>query len=168
MDTFDSVALECEGLAAQLVAVCVERGVTVSTAESLTAGMVSSFIAAVPGASSVLLGAAVTYTNAVKESLLGVSAETIAAVTEVSSEVAEQMASGAARVFRSDASVSLTGYAGPGGGTEQNPVGTVYMGLSLRGETCSRRFVFEGDRQLVRVSAAREALAWLLESVLSV
>ncbi len=167
MGSFDDIYRDCERLAARLVAACTERGVTVATAESLTAGMVSSFIAGVPGASSVLLGAAATYTNEVKETLLGVSPQTIAAVTEVSSEVACQMADGSARVFGADVAVSLTGYAGPGGGTDSNPVGTVYIGLHAQGETSARRFVFEGDRQTVRVSAAHEALTWLLSSVRS-
>lgn len=167
MDSFDSAYRDCERLAALLVAACAERGVTVATAESLTAGMVSSFIAGVPGASCVLLGAAVTYTNEVKEAVLGVSPQTIASVTEVSSEVACQMADGAACVFGADVAVSLTGYAGPGGGTDSNPVGTVYIGLHAQGESSSRRFAFEGDRRAVRVSSAREALAWLLSSVQS-
>lgn len=168
MDTFESLCSDCERLAARLVTACEKRGITIATAESLTAGMASSFVAGVPGASSVLLGAAVTYTNEVKEGLLGVSPQSIAAVTEVSFEVACQMAEGAVRVFASDAAVSLTGYAGPGGGTESNPVGTVYIGLCLRGCTCARRFVFDGDRQTVRASAAKEALTWLLSSVESV
>lgn len=165
MDTFESLCSDCECLSAQLVAECVKRGATVSTAESLTAGMVSSFVAGVPGASSVLSGGAVTYTNEIKESLLGVSAKTIAEVTEVSAEVAAQMAEGAVRAFDSTYAVSLTGYAGPGGGTQDNPVGTVYMGLCGPDGVQARCFHFSGDRQVVRVSAARVALSWLVDSV---
>lgn len=164
----ESLQQECERLAAELVQLCSERNLTVATAESLTAGMVSSTIAAVPGASSVLNGAAVTYTNAVKERLLGVSEDTIARVTEVSAEVALQMAQGAADLFVSDLAASLTGYAGPGGGTADNPVGTVYLGLVSPNCSSTRHCRFDGDRQIVRVKATREALSWLLESAQAV
>lgn len=142
-----------------------EKSLTVTTAESLTAGMVSSFIASVPGASEVLMGGAVTYTNDIKVAVLGVDSRTIHQVTEVSSEVACQMAQGAARLFSSNLAVSLTGYAGPGGGTEQNPVGTVFIGLMAEDKVSARRFVFQGNRQEVRVQAAEQALSWMLSSV---
>lgn len=165
MDSFDSYSVRCVELAQSLVIACSKKGLTVATAESLTAGMVSSFIASVSGASEVLMGGAVTYTNDIKAAVLGVSPETICQVTEVSSEVACQMAQGAARLFSSNLAVSLTGYAGPGGGTEQNPVGTVFIGLMAEDKVSARRFVFQGDRQEVRVQAAEQALLWLLSSI---
>ncbi|MDM8299798.1 CinA family protein [Collinsella tanakaei] len=144
--------------AARLVEACSSRQLTVSTAESCTAGMVASAIAGIPGASSVLRGGAVTYVNEVKHAVLGVSERSLECYTEVSSQVAEEMADGSRRVFSSDIAVSLTGYAGPGGGTEINPVGTVYIGCSDAFRTSSERCMFAGDRDAVRAQAALRAL----------
>lgn len=151
--------------ARRLVAAFAARSATLSTAESLTAGMVSSAVAGVPGASSVLRGGAVTYVNEVKERVLGVSARSIAEHTEVSHEVAREMAAGSRRLFGSDVAVSLTGYAGPGGGTEENPVGTVYIGVSSVAGTESFRRTFDGDRARVRAEATLAALGLALARV---
>ena len=105
----EQLQLDIDDVALRLVRLATERGVTLCCAESLTAGMVSSNIASVPGASAVLLGGAVTYTNQIKEHLLSVSEKTIQEVTEVSFEVAQQMASRARSLFSSDYAVSLTG-----------------------------------------------------------
>ncbi len=159
----EQLQLDIDGVALRLVRLAAERGVTLCCAESLTAGMVSSNIASIPGASAVLLGGAVTYTNQIKEHLLSVSEKTIQEVTEVSFEVAQQMASGARSLFSSDYAVSLTGYAGPGGGTDTNPVGTVYIGLCSPQSVSSKRFVFSGNRQEVRFRACLEALRMLVD-----
>ena len=153
-----------ERVAQELVTVCSHNGLTFSTAESLTAGMASSAVASVPGASAVLLGAAVTYTNEIKHKLLGVSEETIDRVTEVSAPVAAQMAQGAAELFGSDIAVSLTGYAGPGGGTEDNPVGTVYLGIYSSGVVKTECDEFSGSRERVREQAALRALELALDA----
>ena len=150
-----------DAAAARLVELCSARGLTVATAESCTAGMVASTIAGVPGASSVLRGGAVTYVNEIKRAVLGVSQESLDAYTEVSHPVAREMADGARRVFESDLAVSLTGYAGPGGGTAENPVGTVYLGISSAAGTESVRERFDGDRMRVRMQAALRALELL-------
>lgn len=163
--SLEQLQLDIDDAASRLVHLAVERGVTLSCAESLTAGMVSSNIAAVPGASAVLLGGAVTYTNQIKERLLSVSGKTIQEVTEVSYEVAQQMASGACSLFGSDYAVSLTGYAGPGGGTDVNPVGTVYIGLCSSDGVLSKRFAFSGNRQEVRFQACLEALHLLFDAI---
>lgn len=136
-------------------------GQTVSCAESLTAGLVCSSIADVPGASAVLRGGAVTYVNEIKERVLGVSPETIERDTEVSHAAAREMALGALELFGSDRAVSLTGYAGPGGGTAENPVGTVYIGYADRQGASSERRSFRGDRSSVRHQAALAALELL-------
>lgn len=151
--------------ARRLVAALAARSATLSTAESLTAGMVSSTVAGVPGASAVLRGGAVTYVNEVKERVLGVSARSIAEHTEVSHEVAREMAAGSRRLFGSDVAVSLTGYAGPGGGTEENPVGTVYIGVASSAGTESFRRTFAGDRARVRAEATLAALGLALARV---
>lgn len=154
-ETLHRALREC---AARLVNACSARQLTVSTAESCTAGMVASAIAGIPGASSVLRGGAVTYVNEVKHAVLGVSEDSLERYTEVSSQVAEEMAEGSRRVFTSDIAVSLTGYAGPGGGTDLNPVGTVYIGCSDANHTMSERCAFAGDRDAVRAQAALRAL----------
>ena len=130
----DSMTLgECaEFLAARLVERAADMGKTVCTAESCTAGMVASTIAGVPGASAVLRGGAVTYCDEVKRRVLGVSEATLAEYTAVSTETAGEMAHGALELFCADVAVSLTGYAGPGGGTERDPAGTVYMPQTCR------------------------------------
>ncbi len=153
------------GNASEIVRAFSECGLTIACAESLTAGMVSSAIADVPGASSVLRGGAVTYVNEIKERVLGVSRESIERYTEVSHQVAREMAKGALELFGSDVAVSLTGFAGPGGGTELDPVGTVYLGIADKQNVSSRRCTFCGDRSSVRIQATAEALelclAWI-------
>ncbi len=154
-----------EEKARELVLLCYERGVTLSTAESCTAGLVSSTIADIPGASDVLRGGAVTYVDEIKHAVLGVSLHTLERFTAVSAPCASEMAEGARRVFGSTLAVSTTGYAGPGGGTEEDPVGTVYFGLAsdcvVRTECCR----FEGTREDVRQAACLHALQMLLSAV---
>lgn len=147
--------------ARRLVAVAQSAGLRVSTAESCTAGLVAATIADVPGASAVLAGGAVTYTERIKHRVLRVSEETLATYTAVSVECAREMAEGARRVFEADVAVSVTGYAGPDGGTDVDPVGTVYLGLSTARGTDVVRCVFSGDRAAVRRAATDRALELL-------
>ena len=141
------------------------KGRTVATAESCTAGMVAAYIASVPGASAVLRGGAVTYCDEVKHEVLGVSEETLAEHTAVSSQTAVEMAERAREMFSADCAVSLTGYAGPDGGTEDDPAGTVYIGASNEAGAICRRFEFAGSRNEVRAEAAIAALE-MLEALL--
>lgn len=151
-------------LAKRLVTAFAERGLTVATAESCTGGLVAKLITDIPGSSAVFKGGFVTYTNAAKIDLLGVDPTLIERDTEVSRSCACAMAEGARKRLRSDAAVSLTGYAGPGGGTEKDPVGTVYIGISTEKGSESERFSApEGaDREAVREAAAARALTLLL------
>lgn len=141
------------------------RGLHVSTAESCTAGLVAASLGSVSGASNVLLGGAVTYVDAIKHKVLGVSSETLARHTAVSWQTAAELAQGSRSLFGSDVAVSVTGYAGPTGGTEQDPVGTVYFGLSTPRETTTtvRRFI--GTRDEVRRAAAAFALSLVLDAL---
>ncbi|MFR7798060.1 MAG: CinA family protein [Collinsella sp.] len=100
--------------------------------ESLTAGMIASTIADIPGASAVLRGGAVTYCDEIKHRVLGVEQETLDRYTAVSHQTAREMASGSLELYQSDIAVSVTGYAGPGGGTEDDPAGTFYIGWAHR------------------------------------
>ncbi|HJL17056.1 MAG TPA: competence/damage-inducible protein A [Sandaracinaceae bacterium LLY-WYZ-13_1] len=136
-----------------------DRGLTVALAESCTGGMVSSLITDVPGSSDYLLMSAVTYSNASKSKVLGVSAEILRAYGAVSAESAAAMADGARRLSDADLAVSITGIAGPGGGTEEKPVGTVWLGVARRGrEADVEKHQLSGDRWRVRRLSAFLAL----------
>lgn len=144
--------------AGELVSVAGLEGVTVGFAESLTGGLISSSVVAVPGASAVLKGSIVSYTNEVKENVLGVSPDIISAHTEVSAECAKAMAEGAKSVLGVDLAVSVTGIAGPTGELPGKPVGTVYMGYCFRDISGALRLNFEGDRDTIRTCTVLEAL----------
>lgn len=141
------------------------RGLTVATAESCTGGLIAKTLTDIAGSSAVFSGACVTYTNAVKERLLGVSPETIAQHTEVSHACAGEMAEGVRRTLGTDIGVSTTGYAGPGGGTPTDPVGTVYIGWSTADGTATERFSAPAgsDRLGVREAVAERVLDILLQ-----
>ena len=136
-----------------------QKKLTVTFAESCTGGLMCKSITDIPGASAVFHGGAVTYSNDIKTSVIGVRQKTIDEVTEVSGQCAAEMAEGARRVFRADIGISATGYAGPGGGTDENPVGTVFVGVSVRGKTSAYRLYYPGKtraeiRELVTAFAA--------------
>lgn len=145
--------------AIRLIDACRARGWRVATAESCTGGLIGAAITAIAGSSDVYERGFVTYSNEAKTELLDVPATLIAEVGAVSAEVAEAMARGALARSRADLAISVTGVAGPGGGTEAKPVGLVYIGImATGGEPVAHRFVFPGDREAVRLSSVREAL----------
>lgn len=161
MDGFEMES-RCEELSKRIIAAARDRGLTIATAESCTAGMVASRLAGVPGASSVLRGGAVTYCDDVKRDVLGVSPQVLREFSAVSEPCALAMAEGARELFGADIAVSLTGYAGPDGGTDADPVGTVYIGISDSDGTFCRRRTFPGGRNEVRALAALSALECIL------
>jgi nicotinamide-nucleotide amidase len=138
------------------------RGLRLALAESCTGGMVSALLTDVPGSSDYFLGGAVTYADSAKESLLDVSHETLARHGAVSEESSREMAAGARVRFGADVAMSLTGIAGPGGGSAEKPVGTVHIAIAGPGDraVAKRRF-FLGDRDLIRRTASRHALELL-------
>ncbi|MDY7026450.1 MAG: CinA family protein [Pseudomonadota bacterium] len=148
----------------KLAAILIERRWQVSTAESCTGGGVSFSLTSIAGSSAWFERSFVTYSNQAKVELLGVKAETLAAVGAVSQEVAEQMACGARAVAQADIAVSVTGIAGPGGGSEQKPVGTVWFGLAHPEFTLTDRKCFAGDRQAVREQSIDHAISLLLKA----
>lgn len=152
-------------LAAALVAALESKGLTCATAESCTGGGVGSAITSVAGSSAVFLGGVISYSNDVKADVLGVSRDSLARVGAVSSEVASQMATGARRVIGSDLAVSLTGIAGPGGGSAEKPVGLVWFGLATPSGVTTQSRIFSGDRAAIRAAAVEHALGLLLSAV---
>lgn len=135
-----------------------ERGRSVATAESITAGLVAARLADIPGASTSLRGGVVAYDNDMKSRMLGVPAELLARHGAVSAEVAEAMAVGCRERFGTDYGVSTTGLAGPGGGTSEKPVGLVYTAVAWDGGVASQRFIWPGTRAEVRSRTAKMAL----------
>ena len=151
--------VDCDNIETALVRLFNERGLTLATAESCTGGMIGQRITAVSGASAVYQGGFVTYQNAVKVSLLGVDPATIAAHTEVSAACAAEMAAGARERLGTDIGLSTTGYAGPTGGTEENPVGTVYVAVATETETRVHRLFYpRKSRDYVREAAASRVM----------
>lgn len=151
-------------LASRVIEIFREKGLSLALAESCTGGMIAETITNVAGASDIFYGSAVTYVNSAKEHILGVARETLEKHGAVSSECAEEMACGARRVYGADVAMSVTGIAGPGGGSEGKPVGTVWFGLATKdgAETFRRRF--DGDRAAVRRQTVEEVLRRLAEA----
>ncbi|HET8677843.1 MAG TPA: competence/damage-inducible protein A [Blastocatellia bacterium] len=131
---------------------------TIATAESCTGGLIAERITSVPGASDYYVGSVISYTNEAKAELLGVPREMIESRGAVSGEVAEAMARGVKERTGATIGLSVTGLAGPGGGTEAVPVGTVYIGLADDIMTSNRRLILPGDRHLIRWRASTAAL----------
>ncbi len=144
-----------------------QRRWRVATAESCTGGGIAHALTAVPGSSDWLECGFVTYSNASKAVMLGVPDLLIARCGAVSSEVAAAMATGACQHAGVAVGVSVTGIAGPGGGSLDKPVGTVWFGWCTAGKTDTARHVFEGDREAVRAQAVLVALRGLHERLLT-
>jgi nicotinamide-nucleotide amidase len=146
-------------LAAVVGRTLIERGLTLATAESCTGGLVAQLLTDVPGISAVFLEGLVTYTNAAKTRRLGVPEEVLARHGAVSAETVAAMAAGVVRESGARAGIAVSGVAGPGGGTEEKPVGLVWFGLSLEGQVSTREVRFPPvDRTSIRLFAAHTAL----------
>ncbi len=150
-----------------------ERGLTAATAESCTGGLISAEITSVSGSSDVFGFGVCTYANEAKMKLLGVSAETLSTVGAVSGETACQMAEGVRKLSGADIAVSVTGIAGPTGGTPEKPVGTVYIGVSTEKFTKAEKYLFTGEkfpeaenpREAIRFETTLTALETILREV---
>ena len=152
-------------LAGKLVSLCRARGLTVTTAESCTGGLVAGAITAISGSSEMFERGFVTYSNDAKTELLGVPAGLITAVGAVSEAVARSMAQGALIRAKADLAVSVTGIAGPGGGSAAKPVGTVWFGLASKTGGITRHRRFTGDRAAIRAASVVFALNLLLDGI---
>lgn len=134
------------------------NGFTLAVAESCTGGLIASRLTDVPGSSTYFMEGVIAYSNEAKVRLLGVPADLIGEYGAVSAEVAEAMAEGVRRRAETDFGISVTGVAGPGGGTEEKPVGLVYIALADDAHTEHRKLMLPGDRHLIRWRAAQAAL----------
>ncbi len=139
----------------------IDRKLTIATAESCTGGLLAGTIINYPGISEIFLEGAITYSNEAKMKRLGVKAETLDKFGAVSEETAKEMAEGIAKAAGTKIGLSTTGIAGPGGGTEEKPVGLVYVGMYVDGEVFAKKFTFAGDRQRVRLQTVLYAMDML-------
>jgi PncC family amidohydrolase len=154
---------ELLALAERLQGVCLGRRLTVAVAESCTGGLVAATITAVPGSSGYFLGAVVSYADEAKSGLLDVPQEMLRSHGAVSAQVARAMAQGARRRLGSSLAASVTGVAGPDGGTPDKPVGLTYVGLADGQGADVRRHIWSGDRAANRAASAAAVLQWLVE-----
>jgi PncC family amidohydrolase len=138
------------------------KGLTITTAESCTGGLIAFRITEMPGASNYFEAGFVTYSNAAKEQFLGVPGEILREHGAVSEAVARRMAAGARKAAPADIGLAVTGIAGPSGGSDEKPVGTVFIALAAPDGTVVRHFVFSGGRQEIRQETAEEALRLVL------
>ncbi len=158
--------LRSSSLAERLVTLAREKNVTFGTAESCTGGLISAAVTDISGASAVFYGGIVSYDNSIKRNLLGVKEETLSTVGAVSAETAMQMSEGAVRALAVDFAVSVTGIAGPGGGTPTKPVGLVYISTASKNGTITvKEHHFDGDREEVRHKTVEAALTMLISAI---
>jgi len=144
---------------------CIEKGVCVAVAESCTAGLIASKLTTLPGSSSFFKGGVVAYQNEIKTKILGVSQSIIDEKTEVSAEVVKQMAQSVLGKFDADFAIAISGYAGPTGGTNKNPIGTVFIAIASVVGVVVSRFVFSGNRQSIVNQASESALNLLYTKI---
>jgi nicotinamide-nucleotide amidase len=153
--------MEDETLESVVVRVLRERKLTLASAESCTGGAIANKITNVPGASEIFLGGFVTYSNGMKEKFLGVEIKTLEANGAVSEPVARAMAEGARRATGADFAVAVTGIAGPGGGSTEKPVGTVFIALASMEGTHAWKMSNAFDRETFKEITAQQALNFL-------
>lgn len=147
---------------AKVVELLVKRGHTITTAESCTGGLVAGRLVNVPGASKVFHRGFVTYSNQAKAEELGVKKSTLKKYGAVSKQTVKQMARGAARHGKTDVAIAVTGLAGPDGGTPEQPVGLVYIGIYYLGRVYWQKCHFSGTRMQIRQAAVVNSLYFLV------
>ena len=146
--------------------VALEKGITIGTAESCTGGLVGKMLTDLGGSSGYYQGGVISYANAVKEQVLGVSSETLATYGAVSEETAKEMVEGVFRVLRTDYAIATTGIAGPGGGSQEKPVGLVYIGIGTPRRITVYKEIFIGDRDNIRKSVAERAIQYVYKELI--
>lgn len=156
---------ELNDLAVRVGKKLLENNLSLVTAESCTGGLIGNLITDIPGSSAYFAGGIIAYSNEVKEKILGVSNSDLLSFGAVSEPVAIQMAQGARRLLDADLAVSVTGIAGPGGGSLEKPVGLTWIGLSSADHSAAYRYVWSGDRVSNKRSSAEEALKVVLRYI---
>lgn len=149
----------------KLIELLIRKQLTLSTAESCTGGCLSHRLTNVPGSSKAFLCGIIAYSNASKTRILKIPSVVIQSKGAVSSETAKLMAINARRLINSSICIAITGIAGPGGGTKLKPVGTVFIAISLRGKTRTRKFHFSGSRLQIKRKSADKAMDMLLKEI---
>jgi nicotinamide-nucleotide amidase len=152
-------------LAAVVLELCRARGLTVAVAESCTGGLLGARLTAIPGSSDVVRGGVIAYGNGVKQDLLGVEADVLQSYGAVSEEVVRHMATAARGVAKANVGLAITGIAGPGGGTEAKPVGTVWIAVDIEGDVQPRLLRLWGDRDEIRQRSAQWTLDLLRQQL---
>ena len=156
----------------EIILKLVENNITISTAESCTGGSLGKIITSVSGVSSIYGYGFITYANEAKMKLLGVNSETMEKFGAVSEETAKEMADGIRKLSDSDIALSLTGIAGPTGGTEEKPVGLVYLGVSVGEKLYAKKMLLGQhavrDRDFIRKLAVKNALKTAIEEVMEI
>jgi len=160
-------SLELTSHAEKILNKAKEKAIKVTTAESCTGGLLSALLTEIAGSSLVFERGFVTYSNESKNELIGVKKETLEKFGAVSSQTVEEMALGALKHSKTDLAISITGIAGPDGGTSEKPVGLVYIGTATKLEVKSRKFNFSGDRDEIREATIYSALK-ILESAIQI
>lgn len=136
----------------------IQKSLTIAVAESCTGGLIGHMITSVPGSSAYFMGGIISYSNQAKCDLLSVSPDTLKQHGAVSHETAREMAKGVRERFNTDIGLSVTGIAGPDGGTKEKPVGTVFIGLAFDKEILSIKYLFRGTREEIKQQTAETAL----------
>ena len=144
---------------------CVSKEINIAVAESCTSGLIASKLTLESGSSVFFKGGIIAYQNDIKIKILGVDEQAILQYTEVSAEVVKQMAEGVRKSFLADYSIATSGYAGPSGGTNDNPIGTVFIAISSASGVDVERFVFSGDRQSIINQASEKAVSLLYDAI---
>ncbi len=153
--------------AAQLVEALRSRKYSLGLAESCTGGLLSSVLTAIPGVSDLYKGAIVSYSNSVKEEILGVNPATLKKFGAVSAECAAEMAKGARRVLKVDCAIAITGIAGPNGGSMDKPVGTVFLAIQGPDFEYSKKEIFAGSRTEIQSKSVDCSIEYLLNQILN-
>lgn len=140
-------------------------GWSVSVAESCTGGLLGAKLTSIPGISSIFKGGIIAYSNEIKEKILSVKEETLRVNGAVSSQTAKEMAYGVRRLFNTTIGISITGIAGPSGGTPEKPVGTVWLGISSENQLEAKLYNFYGIREQIREKSVEAAIKMLIENI---
>jgi len=151
--------------AAEIGELLQSKSLTISAAESCTGGLLTSTLTNISGSSAYVIGSVVSYDNSIKQGVVGVNEQTLIDYGAVSEQTAHEMANGVRKLIKTNIGVGITGIAGPGGGTDEKPVGLTYISASDGEKTLIKRFVWDGDRIANKISSVEAALDLIEELV---